>query len=51
MKQVLDNAYLICENIFNEDQFCHSRPLLVELKALNVYQINLYQYLNFAHNQ
>ena len=40
-KQVLDNAYLIYGNIFNEDRFCHSKPFLIELKALNVYQINL----------
>ena len=28
--------------ILNEDRFCHSRPLLVDLEALNVYQISLY---------
>ena len=32
--------------IFNEDRLCHSRPLLKNLNALNVYQINLYQNLN-----
>ena len=36
--------------IFNEDQLCHSRPLLTNLNALNVYQINLYQNLNFMHS-
>ena len=35
--------------IFNEDRLCHSRPLLKNLNALNVYQINLYQNLNFMH--
>ena len=33
--------------ILSEDQFCHSRSLLLDLKALNVYQINLYQLLTF----
>ena len=33
--------------IFNEDRLCHSRPLLKDPNALNVYQINLYQNLNF----
>ena len=33
--------------IFNEDRLCHSRPLLKTLKALNVYQLNINQNLNF----
>ena len=32
---------------FNENGLCHSRPVLQNLNALNVYQINLYEYLNF----
>ena len=35
--------------IFNEYRLCHSRPLLKNLNALNVYQINLFQNLNFMH--
>ena len=35
--------------IFNKDSLFHSRPLLKNLNALNVYQINLYQNLNFIH--
>ena len=35
--------------IFNEDRLCHLRPLLKNLNASNVYQINLYQNLNFMH--
>ena len=35
--------------IFNKNKLCHSRPLLRSLNALNVYQINLYQHLNFIH--
>ena len=34
--------------IFNEDRLCHSRPLLKTLKALNVYQLNINQNLNFS---
>ena len=33
--------------IFNEDRLCYSRPLLKTLKALNVYQLNINQNLNF----
>ena len=33
--------------VFDEDRLCHSRPLLRRLKALNVYQINLFQHINF----
>ena len=33
--------------ILNEHILSHSRPLLRSLVALNVYQINLYQHLNF----
>ena len=35
--------------VFNEDRLCHSRPLLRELNALNIYQINLFQVLKFMH--
>ena len=35
--------------IFNEDWLCHSWPFLKNLNALNVYQINFYQNLNFMH--
>ena len=35
--------------ILNEDRFCHSRPLLVNLEALNVYLISLFLHLNFTH--
>ena len=34
---------------FNEDRFCHSRPFLKTLNALNMYQLNIYQNLNFMH--
>ena len=36
--------------VFNEDKLTHSRQLLRALHALNVYQINLYQHLNFMYN-
>ena len=35
--------------IFSENRLCHSRLLLKNLNALNVYQINLFQNLNFMH--
>ena len=35
--------------VFNQDKFAHSGPLLRSLNALNVYQINLFQHLNFMH--
>ena len=36
--------------IFNENNMTHSGPLLWSLNALNIYQINLFQYLRFMHN-
>ena len=35
--------------VFNQEKLTLSRPLLRSLNALNVYQINLYQHLNFMH--
>ena len=35
--------------ILNEDRFCHSRPLLLDLKVFSVYKINFYQHLTFMH--
>ena len=35
--------------VFNKDRLSHLRPLLRKINALNVYQINLYQHLNFMH--
>ena len=35
--------------IFNKEKLTHSKPLFENLNALNVYQINIYQYLNFMH--
>ena len=35
--------------MFNKDQLCHIQPLLKNLNALNMYQICLYQNLNFKH--
>ena len=33
--------------VFNQEKLTHSRPLLRSLSALKVYQINLYQHVNF----
>ena len=35
--------------VFNEYRLSHPRPLLQKISALKVYQINLYQHLNFMH--
>ena len=35
--------------VFDQDKLTHARPLLRSPNALNVYQINLYQHLNFMH--
>ena len=35
--------------MFNKDRLSYSRPLLRKINAVNVYQINLYQHLNFMH--
>ena len=35
--------------IFSKDRLCHSWPLLKNLNAVKVYQIYLYQSLNFMH--
>ena len=35
--------------VFNEDKLTQSRPLLRSLNALNLYQINLYQHLEFMY--
>ena len=35
--------------VFNKDKLTHSKPLFKNLNALNVYQINIYQHLNFMH--
>ena len=35
--------------VFNENRLSHSRPLLRNINLLNVYQINLYQNLNFIY--
>ena len=36
--------------VFNENNMAYSRPLLRSLNALNIYQINLSQYLRFMYN-
>ena len=35
--------------IFHQDSLSHARPLMKELKALNVYQINVYQIISFMY--
>ena len=35
--------------VFSKDKLTHSKPLFENFHALNVYQINIYQHLNFMH--
>ena len=35
--------------VFNKDKLNHSKPLFKNLNALNIYQINIYQHLNYMH--
>ena len=35
--------------VFNKDKLNNSKPLFENLNALKVYQINIYQHLNFIH--
>ena len=35
--------------VFNKDKLTHSKPIFKNLNVLNVYQINIYQHLNFMH--
>ena len=49
MKLKLKMQKYAVRTIFNEDRLCRTRPLLKTLNALNVYQLNIYQNLNFMH--
>ena len=35
--------------IYNKDKFTHSKPLMRDMNALNVYQINIFQVLKFMY--
>ena len=35
--------------IYNKDKFTHSKPLMRDMNALNVYQINIFQILKFIY--
>ena len=35
--------------VLNKDKLTHSKPLFKNLNALNVYQVNIHQHLNFMH--
>ena len=39
----------VVQLVSNQEKLTRSRPLLQLINALNAYQINLYQYLNFMH--
>ena len=45
LKKLFDKQKRAARIIFNEDKLTHARPLLKNLNALNVYQINIFQIL------
>ena len=49
LQGILKKQKHVARITFHENRFDHSKPLLKEMKALNVYQINLIQTLKFMH--
>ena len=49
LKKVLLKQKQAVRTVFHEDRLAHSRPLLKNLNALNVYQVNLYQVASFMY--
>ena len=49
LQRILKKQKHAAQITFHVNRFDHSRPLLKEMKALNVYQINLIQTLKFMH--
>ena len=49
LQGILKKQKRAAEITFHAKRFDHSRPLLKEMKALNVYQINLIKTLKFMH--
>ena len=49
LQEILKKQKHAARITFHANRFDHSRPLLKEMKALNVYQINLIQTLKFMH--
>ena len=49
LKRVYLKQKLAVRILFNKDKPTHSKPLFETFNALNVYQINIHQHLNFMH--
>ena len=49
LKNILIKQKQASRIIFHKDRLTHARPLLKDLKALNVYQLNLYQVTSFMY--
>ena len=49
LKKLLNKQKHAARIILNKDRMTHSRPLMKELQILNVYQLNIYQTLNFMY--
>ena len=49
LKKILSKQKQAARIIFHKDRLTHARPLLKQLKALNVYQINLHQISSFMY--
>ena len=49
LKRVYLKQKLAVHIVFNKDKPTHSKPLLENFNAINVYQINIYQHLKFMH--
>ena len=45
LKKILLKQKQAVRIIFHKDRLTHTRPLMKQIKALNVYQLNLYKYL------
>ena len=49
LKKIFQKQKQAMRIIFNKPYFSHSKPLMKNLKSLNVYQINLYQIILFMY--
>ena len=49
LKRVYLKRKHVVRIVYNKDKLTHSKPLFENLNALNAYQTNIYQHLNFMH--
>ena len=50
LKQIHSKQKHACRIIYKENKLTHSKPLMKDMNALNVYQINIYKTLIFMYN-